>query len=64
MANGHGKRWLLVNSDNGNTYWTFCKKYSDACETSFKARVKTISGGAGHGKVQHKNSQPTRGIEI
>lgn len=63
MGNGHGKCWLVANGDDGNKYYTYCKKYSDACETNFKAQVKLKSGYPCR-TVRRENSEPTSGIEI
>jgi len=62
---GHEKCWLVANGDDGNKYYTFCKKYSDECETRFKAIVKQKSGYPCR-SVHRKNSEPTdpNAIEI
>ena len=63
MAGGHESCYLVANGDDGVTYWAYVKKYSDAFETSFKAKVKTASGHACR-SVTRKNSEPTKGTEV
>lgn len=60
---GHGKCWLVANAADGNTYWAYVRKYSDAYETSFKAQVRILSGHPCR-KVHRENSEPDEGIEI
>lgn len=60
---GHGKCWLVANGADGNKYWAFVKKYSDAHEKSFKAQVKIASGSACR-TVHRETSEPDDGIEI
>ena len=59
---GHDSCYLVTTGDDGNTYWAYCKKYSDAHEKSFKAQVAALAGRIG--SVHRKNKAPDRGIEI
>ena len=62
MGGGHGSCYLVTNGEDGETYWAYCKKYSDAFETAFKAKVRERAGGSRN--VRRENSEPSRGIEI
>lgn len=63
MAKGHGKCWLVANGEDGNKYYTFCKKYADALETAFKANVKARTGYPCR-TVRREPSEPSSGIRI
>ncbi len=60
---GHGQCYLVANGNDGKKYWAYCKKYSDAHETSFKAKVKTASGYPCR-TVRRENFEPPTGTEI
>jgi hypothetical protein len=59
---GHDKTWLVANGDDGNRYWAYCRKYSDAFETAFKAQVRMRAGGCR--TVHWSPSEPDDGIQI
>lgn len=59
----HGKCWLFTNADDGNSYWCYCKKYSDEMETSFKRQVYSRSGYDCR-SVHRYDHQPDRGFEL
>ena len=59
----HDKCYLVSNGDDGNKYYTYCKKYEDSCETSFKAKVKENSGYPCR-TVRRENSEPSSGIDL
>ena len=60
---GHNACYLVANGNDGNTYYTYCKKYSDPCETAFKAQIKTTTGSPCR-SVTRKQSAPTNGINL
>jgi hypothetical protein len=60
---GHGSCYLVANGDDNNKYWAYCRKYSDAHETSFKAQVARLSGFPCR-RVRRENAQPDDGIEV
>ena len=60
---GHDKCYLVANGDDGEKYYTYCKKYSDACETAFKATVKQRSGYPCR-TVHRDTSEPDEGIDL
>ena len=59
---GHSQCYLVANGDDGNTYYRFVKKYSDAHETEFKKDVMKKAGGCR--SVKRDTSEPKKGTEI
>jgi hypothetical protein len=63
MRGPHDKGYYKATGTNGTTYFRFCKKRSDAQETSFKQEVIRLAGGI-LGSVQYPKKEPTNGVEI
>jgi hypothetical protein len=59
----HGKCWLVANGEDGNKYWAFVRKYSDAFEKSFRIQIAQRTGHPARG-VHREYSEPEGGIEI
>lgn len=59
----HGSCYLVANGHAGTTYFAYCRKYSDAHETAFKAEIRRLTGYPCR-RVQRKQYAPMGGVEI
>lgn len=63
MRGPHNKGYYKIEGANGTVYWRWCKKRSDAQESSFRQAVMAAAGGT-RGRMQFPDSEPDNGTEI